>query len=127
MTDPTPVDVKNAEPIKVEVTGTDGKVQADPPKPTIAKTTETHETITTSGDAAQTSAVQMGARFDDWVRAGLAYIVVLQFTFTIIYGQWTGHEVRSDQFTIDVGIVMLALGFYFGSSYGRNLDKKASI
>ena len=97
-----------------------------PVLPTTETTTEKHETVVTKGDAELTAAVVAGPRFDDWVRAGLSYIVVGTLSFMVVYGQMTGHEIPSDKFTIYVSLATGAYGFYIGSSYGSNQKDKAA-
>lgn len=125
MADPTPVDVKNAEPIKVAIADAGAIPPIEGPKPTVEKTTETHETVKTVGDAAATSQVALGARFDDWVRFALAQEVVAGFIWMVLYGQFTGRQPDQNTMLVYVSFVSLSLGFYLGSSYGRNLEKKA--
>ncbi len=63
-------------------------------------------------------------KFDDWVRAGLAIIVVGTFSFAIIYGQVTGKQMPNDEFTVYVGMATMALGFYLGASSATNQKAK---
>jgi len=95
------------------------------PAPVTETVIEEHKTSKTSGDAAQASAVSMGPRFDDWVRAILAVIVVAGFEFIVIYGQVYAKPPDPSTINTITGFMMLSLGFYLGSSYGSNNKDKA--
>ena len=69
--------------------------------------------------------MNFNARFDDWVRAILSVMVVGGFVYVIIYGQMTGRSIPDSEFTVYVGAVTLALGWYLGSSYGSNAKERA--
>ena len=97
-----------------------------PLPPTTATTTEKHETVTTTGDAAQAAQVTTGPRFDDFVRAGLCYIVVGGFVVSYLYGQVTGKQADVQAVNTYTNYVMLALGFYLGSSSGSAAKDKAA-
>jgi hypothetical protein len=108
------------QPVKVEIA-------ADPPAgaPITETVVEQHTTSKTTGDAAQASAVSMGPRFDDWVRALLAQEIVAGFLFIVIYGQVMGKSPDQNTLMVYVSFVSLSLGFYLGSSYGSNNKDKA--
>jgi hypothetical protein len=68
---------------------------------------------------------KMNARFDDYVRAGLCYIVVGGYVASYLYGQVTGHNPAASEINTYSNYAMLALGFYLGSSAGSALKDKA--
>ena len=109
-----------SEPVKVELAA-----EPAPGAPITETIVEQHTTSKTTGDAAQASAVSMGPRFDDWVRAGLAFIIVAGFEFIVIYGQVYGKPPDQNTLMVYVSFVSLSLGFYLGSSYGSNNKDKA--
>lgn len=109
-----------SEPVKVELAA-----EPAPGAPITETVVEQHTTSKTTGDAAQASAVSMGPRFDDWVRALLAVTVVAGFEFIVIYGQVYGKPPDAGTVNTITGFMMLALGFYLGSSYGSNNKDKA--
>lgn len=93
--------------------------EENPTPPTTETTTETHATVKTSVDSTS-------PRFDDWTRALLSMVVVLGFEWIIIFGQITGKQVPEGILTTYVGFVMLALGYYLGSSSGSAAKDKAA-
>jgi len=57
-------------------------------------------------------------RFDNYVRAAIALMMVGQFVFLVIYAQVMNHPVDSNTFVVDVGLVTGAVGYYIGGSSG---------
>lgn len=97
---------------------------AKPDAPVAQTTAETHATTTVTGDAAQAAGVITGPRFDDFVRAGLCYIVVAGYVISYLYGQITGRQAAPELINTYTNYVMLALGFYLGSSAGSAAKDK---
>ena len=93
------------------------------PPATVEKTTETHETVTTKGDASALPASPPSMRLDDRVRAFIAITMVAQWTFLVTYSQITGKPIDNSVLTVDVSLVTGAIGFYLGSSYGSKNSK----
>ena len=123
MAEPSPVEVKNEEPIKVEVTGGDKIPLPDPPP---ATTSEVHQTVVSS-QAAEVYHWYGNPKFDDWIRLWLSTLVVGGFVFMVLYGQVTGRQPSQGVVEVYVAFVATCLGFYLGSSYGSNAKSKTGI
>lgn len=97
-----------------------------PATPVTQTVIEKHETVTTTGDTAKTAAVYQGPHFDDYVKAGLCYIVVIGYVISYLYGQYTGHHPDEGERATYSNYVMLALGFYLGAAVNARLNKAAT-